>query len=92
MNKEKYYRDKYLIYILSEIIRFINMRKNEILFSVNVGWVQEEAKKLINRKLTDNELRLVKKGLESGLTTDIDTVFEVAIEEAVELSNSKREN
>lgn len=68
------------------------MRKNEILFSINVGWVQEEAKKLINRKLTNDELSLVKKGLECGLTTDIETVFEVAIEEAVELSDSKSKN
>jgi hypothetical protein len=66
------------------------MRNNEILFSVNIGWVQEEAKKYINRRLTDTELLSVKKGLECGLTTDIGTVFETVIEEAVEISKEEK--
>ena len=68
------------------------MKNEEILFYVDVGWVQEEARRLVNRRLTDSELLSVKKGLEWGLTTDIDTVFEAAIEEAVELSKSEKQN
>ncbi|MBI5021478.1 MAG: hypothetical protein HZB59_08585 [Ignavibacteriales bacterium] len=65
------------------------MKNEEILFYVDVGWVQEEARRLIKRRLTDSELLSVKKGLEWGLTTDIDTVFEAAIEKAVELHSVK---
>jgi hypothetical protein len=61
------------------------MRDEKILFSVNVGWVQEEAKQRINRRLTDSELLLVKDGLEEGLGFDIETVFEAAINEAVRI-------
>jgi len=68
------------------------MKNEEILFYVDVGWVQEEAKRLIKRRLTDSELLSAKKGLEWGLTTDIDTVFEAAIEEAVELHSGEKKN
>jgi hypothetical protein len=61
------------------------MKDDEILFYVNVGWVQEEADRLINRRLNDSELLSVKKGLEWGLTTGIDIVFKAAIEQAIEL-------
>jgi hypothetical protein len=61
------------------------MKDEEILFSVNVGWVQAEAERYISRRLTDSELYSVKKGLEWGLTTDIDTVFKTAIYGAVEI-------
>jgi hypothetical protein len=66
------------------------MRNNKILFSVNVGWVQAEAKDYINRKLTDDELLLVKKGLEEGLGFDIETVFQTAIDTAVEFSRREK--
>jgi hypothetical protein len=69
-----------------------NMKDDEILFYVNVGWVQEEAKRLVKRRLTDSELLSVKKGLEWGLTTDIDTVFEAAIEEAIEIHRDVKMN
>ncbi len=62
------------------------MKDAEILFSVNVGWVQAEAKQRINRRLTDSELLLVKDGLEEGLGFDIETVFETAIDDAVRLA------
>ena len=61
------------------------MRDEEILFSVNVGWVQAEAEQRINRRLTDSELLLVKDGLDEGLGFDIETVFDAAIDEAVRL-------
>ncbi len=62
------------------------MKNEDILFSVNVGWVQAEAKQRINRRLTDSELLLVKDGLEEGLGFDIETVFETAIDDAVRLA------
>jgi hypothetical protein len=68
----------------------IAMKDEENLFFVNVGWVQEEAMKRVNRKLTYFELQSVKKGLEWGLTWDIDTVFETAITDAVEMSKKER--
>jgi hypothetical protein len=55
----------------------------EKIFSISVEWVQLESERLIKRRLTDNELYSVKKGIEWGLLTDIDTVFKTAIEEAV---------
>jgi len=68
------------------------LKNEKILFYVDVGWIQEEAKRLVNRRLTDSELLKVKKGLEWGLTTDIDTVFAAAIEKAVELSNEEEKS
>jgi hypothetical protein len=68
------------------------MKDDELLFYVNVGWVQEEAKRYVNRKLTESELYSVKKGLEWGLTTDIDTVFEAAIDDAIEISKREKRN
>jgi hypothetical protein len=62
------------------------MKNEDILFSVNVGWVQAEAKQIINRRLTDSELLIVKDGLEEGLGFDIETVFETAIDDAVRLA------
>lgn len=56
---------------------------DENIFSISVEWVQLESERLIKRRLTDNELYSVKKGIEWGLLTDIDTVFKAAIEEAV---------
>ena len=41
-------------------------------------------KKLIDRRLTDDEIFSVKKGIESGLFFDIDTVFKTAIENVTE--------
>ena len=61
----------------------MNNKNNEIIFSIAVEDWQNEAINQVGRKLTDNELYTAKKGIESGLLFDIDTVMKTAIEEAV---------
>ena len=56
----------------------------ENIFAISVEWIQLEAEELINRRLTESELFSVKKGIEWGLLTDIETVFKTAILSSVE--------
>ena len=60
------------------------MEKEENIFEISVNWVQSEAKEIIGRELTDLELYSVKKGIEYGLLTGIDTVFRAAILDAAQ--------
>ena len=60
------------------------MDDQDKIFSITVEWVQEEAKLLVGRKLTHSELLSVKKGIESALLFDIDTIFKTSIQLAVE--------
>jgi len=62
------------------------------IFSITVDWVQEEAKLIVGRKLSDNELMSVKKGIEAALLFDIDTIFKTAILIAVENSTDSENN
>ena len=59
------------------------MENKENIFEISIEWVQLEAEELINRRLSEEELHSVKKGIEWGLLTDIDTVFKAAITTAV---------
>ncbi len=61
----------------------MNTKISETIFSISVAELQDEAIRLIGRKLTDEELYTAKKGIEAGLSFDIETVFKTAIEEAV---------
>lgn len=68
----------------------MNNKKYEIIFSVTVDDLQNEAVYRIGRKLTEDELYIAKKGIEAGLSFDIDTVMKTAIEEAVEQARSPK--
>ena len=63
------------------------INKDELIFTITKDWIQKESNQLIGRNLTECELYTVKKCIEWGLLTDIDTVFKTAIREAIK--NSK---
>ncbi|CAG0955166.1 MAG: hypothetical protein OIN86_06465 [Candidatus Methanoperedens sp.] len=56
--------------------------EDELIFKLTKEWVQQESNDIIGRNLSDDELDTVKKCIEWGLLTDIDTVFKTAIFEA----------
>ncbi|MBC8402514.1 MAG: hypothetical protein H8E14_13575 [Candidatus Marinimicrobia bacterium] len=62
------------------------MEKDEIIFWIGKNWLQEEAKAKIGRELGEDELQVAKDCIEWGLTTGIDTVFNAAIQKAVQQS------
>lgn len=62
-----------------------NKQNNEILFSVTTEELQNEAVDRIGRKLTDEELYTAQKGIESGLSFGIETIFRTAIDDSVEI-------
>jgi hypothetical protein len=60
------------------------LKSNEIIFSITIKDLQIEANEKIGRELTDEEIEVAKKGFESGLLFDIDTVFETILFELIE--------
>lgn len=62
-----------------------NEANNELIFSVTVEELQDEAVRRIGRELTDDELHYAKKGVESGFSTDFRTIFVAAIDESVRI-------
>ncbi len=59
------------------------INKEELLFYISKETMQYEAKQKIGRYLTEEELYIAKKGLEWGLMTDIDTVFNTILREMI---------
>jgi hypothetical protein len=59
------------------------MKKNESVFSIALQDLQNESLGRIGRVLTDEEIRVAKKGLEFGLLTDIDTVYKTIFTEMI---------
>ncbi len=59
-------------------------QKSEIIYPITIGDLQRDAVKRIGRELTDGELHIAKKCVESGLSFVMDITFKSAIEEAVE--------
>jgi hypothetical protein len=59
---------------------------NSPIYYITEGTVQEYAKRRIGRELAYDELYIATKCIHAGLSFDIDTVFNTAIDEAVELS------
>ncbi len=59
------------------------MNRSKYIFKISYSEVQDEAEQFIGRKLTQEELHQVKKGIEWGLLTGIDIVLHSAMGEAV---------
>lgn len=58
--------------------------KDEILFYISKETIQYEALEKIGRYLTDDELEIAKEGLEWGLMTDIDSVYNTILFEMIQ--------
>ncbi|MEW6026108.1 MAG: hypothetical protein AB1599_02270 [Planctomycetota bacterium] len=56
----------------------------DLLFYISKETMQNEAMSKIGRHLTDDELHIARKGLEAGLGTDIDTVYNTIFFEMIE--------
>ncbi len=61
----------------------VNYQDNEFVFAISLEDLQSEAIQKIGRELTDDEVEIAKKGLEYGLLTDIDTVYNAIFEEMI---------
>jgi hypothetical protein len=60
------------------------MNPEIVLFAITIGDVQNEAKEKLGRELTPEEILMTRKGLESGLLTDIHTVYNTIFSEMLE--------
>lgn len=60
------------------------INKEGILFYISKETIQYEALEKIGRYLTDEELEIAKEGLEWGLMTDIDSVYNTIIFEMIQ--------
>ena len=62
----------------------MNPENERTIFSITADDVQDVAVSMLNRRLTDYEMRTAEKCIESGLSFGIETVFKAAIETAIE--------
>ena len=58
-------------------------QKTKVIYPITIGDLQNDAIKRIGRELTDDELHIAKKCVESGLSCIMDITLKTAIEEAV---------
>ena len=58
---------------------------DDAIFLISREDLQQEAFNVAGRALTDKELHVAVKGINEGLSFDIDTIFRTAIEEAIEM-------
>jgi len=62
----------------------MNIANNEYaVFAITLDDLQRESLENIGRTLSDEEIRIAKKGLEFGLLTDIDTVYKTIFREMI---------
>ncbi len=59
----------------------IKIDQDDILFMISKRSIQQIAQEKLGRQLSEEELEVVKKGLESGLYFDVDSVFDAAFDE-----------
>ena len=59
------------------------VEQDKLVFSITLQDLQHESLERIGRVLTDEEIHIAKKGLESGLLTDIDTVYKTIFSEMI---------
>jgi hypothetical protein len=61
----------------------LNRDDERMVFAISTEDVQDVAVSLLERRLTDDEMRTAEKCIDSGLSFGIDIVFKAAVEEAV---------
>ena len=59
------------------------MINDDIVFSITVEDLQNEAMERLDRKLSDEEIEIAKDGLEWGLLTGIDTIYNTIFTEMI---------
>ena len=57
----------------------------KIIFSIMIEDLQQEAIRLIGRKLTENEIYNASKGVEAGLSFGLDNILRTAVEETTKV-------
>jgi hypothetical protein len=54
-----------------------------LIFAITLEDLQRESKEKIGRELTEEEIYIAKKGLESGLSTGIDVIYNTIFSEMI---------
>lgn len=65
------------------------MNKEELVFYISKETLQHEAKRKIGRHLTEEELDIAKDGLDWGLMTGIDIVYDTILFEMIRKGSSE---
>lgn len=60
-----------------------SVEKENLVFSITLSDLQQEALEKIGRKLSEDEIYVAKKGLQSGLSFDIGTVYNAIFYEMI---------